>query len=217
MSVSAGDAGVDARDATRYLSVRLPSGAECVVSLTGEDITVGKSEKNAVVVDDPAVSSTHALFRRVGEEWMVVDLASRNGVFVNHHRIAGSCILRYGDAIEIGHCHMVLRAKYPVAKPEKKDDRSSAKDKKSGKKVQKKATYIKLSGSILAKIVGPIVTVLLGLLVSGRLLASCGRPADTDDAAPAQQRIVQLHEPEAPRPTPAPPPAHVRHRSHRVR
>ncbi len=183
-------------DAHPHLNVVLPSGAVHVVALNGEDVTVGKSSKNVVVVDDPAVSSTHALFRWNGREWLVVDLASRNGVFVNHHRIAGSCLVRAGDVVQIGHCSVSL-ATHSVArrrdrKPRSKPGRRAA-TKARKQRTNAKATYIKLSGALLAKVIGPVVTVLLGLLVSGHFLLSCdtGHKADTTPAP--EQHVVGLH------------------------
>jgi pSer/pThr/pTyr-binding forkhead associated (FHA) protein len=159
---------------TRYLHVHLPSGAEYTVALTGDDVTIGKSEKNAIVIVDPAVSSTHALLRFSNGEWLVADLGSRNGVFVNHHKITGSCVLRSGDVIEIGHCRLSLRAK-PEAGARKEKEKDGGKGPK--RSVEQRATYIKVSGALLAKIIGPIATLLLGLLLSGRYMMSCGAPA----------------------------------------
>jgi len=159
---------------TRYLHVHLPSGAEYVVALTGDDLTIGKSEKNAIVVDDPAVSSTHALLRLSNGEWLVADLGSRNGVFVNHPKLVGSCVLRMGDVIGIGHCRLSIRTK-PESGERKEKEKDGGKDRK--RSVEKRATYIKVSGALLAKIIGPIATLLLGLLLSGRFMMSCGAPA----------------------------------------
>ena len=203
------------RSATRYLSVCLPSGQEYVVTLTGEDVTVGKAEKNSVVVDDPAVSSTHALFRRVGGEWMVVDLASRNGVFVNHHKIAGSCMLGLGDVVQIGHCRLALKSKYVGSARAKREERSGGKGKK--KNVKARATWIKVSGAILAKIIGPLETILLGLIVSGHFLLSCGPRKDSGERRPTEQRSVLVRESAALTEQRAALPSNARHHEHHVR
>jgi pSer/pThr/pTyr-binding forkhead associated (FHA) protein len=145
----------------------------------GEDVTIGKSEKNAIVVDDPAVSATHALLRFSNGEWLVADLGSRNGVFVNHHKIAGSCVLRPGDVVEIGHCRLSLRTKADSGARKEKDDGKGRK-----RSVEKRATYIKVSGAVLAKIIGPAVTILLGLLLSGRFMMSCGAPTARPTGTP---------------------------------
>lgn len=175
----------------KQLSVHLPSGAEIVVPLTGEDVTVGKAEKNLVVVDDPAVSSMHALFRRTGEDWMIVDLASRNGVYVNGHRIKGSCVVRQGDAVQIGHCHISLRSAHVAPAPKKAAAESGGKSKK--RDVRARATYIKVGGALLAKIIGPIATLIIGLLLSGHFILSCGR--GDDSGSPAEHRIAAASEP----------------------
>lgn len=184
MSANAGERTGRARAA--LLNVHLPSGAEMVVPLEGNDITVGKADKNSIVVDDAAVSSTHAIFRQSGSEWMVVDLGSRNGVYVNHHRISGSAVVGVGDVVQIGHCQLVLRAK-----PKKQAARDGAGSKSKKPNVARKATYIKLSGALLAKILGPIVTVLFGLLLSGTMMRSCGK-AKTEPDEPAIHRATPL-------------------------
>jgi pSer/pThr/pTyr-binding forkhead associated (FHA) protein len=166
-----------------HLSVHMPDGSERVVALAGDSVSVGKADKNMLVVDDPAVSSTHAIFRRAGPDWMVVDLGSRNGVYVNRHRISGSCILRLGDVVQIGQCHLVLRSKPPK---EKRETDAAEKGKAKKLTVERRATYIKVSGALLAKIIGPAVTLLLGLLLSGGYFLSCGR-------APSRSKVGELH------------------------
>ena len=184
--MSAGKGGASAKgQPDPHLNVTLPSGAVVVVPLAGHDVTVGKSEKNGLVLDDPAVSSTHAIFRWTGKDWLVADLASRNGVFVNHHQVAGSCVLRLGDQIQIGHCHILFTVHVPSPADPKKSDRAIKK-----RRAETKATYIKLSGALIAKVIGPIVTLLLGLLISGQLVRSCRPASDSDGTAPTSPHIA---------------------------
>lgn len=48
------------------------------------------------------VSGMHAELRQDGGEWLVTDLASRNGTFVNGRRIDTPTLLRSGDTISLG-------------------------------------------------------------------------------------------------------------------
>jgi hypothetical protein len=74
---------------------------EVSVPLTRDTILVGRHRQNDVVIGDPKVSSFHARFERAGAEFVVIDLKSRNGTFVNKQRIE-RCVLRPGDVVRIG-------------------------------------------------------------------------------------------------------------------
>jgi DNA-binding winged helix-turn-helix (wHTH) protein len=64
-------------------------------------ITIGRWENNDVVVDDRWVSRNHARIRRKGEQYVLEDLASRNGTLVNGRRIAEQTALADGDRIQV--------------------------------------------------------------------------------------------------------------------
>jgi DNA-binding SARP family transcriptional activator len=81
-----------------------------VLPLRGR-VTVGKAEGNDLVVtEDPTVSRVHALFERCGAGWVVRDLGSRNGTFLNGRRVAEAQVLRSGDTIRLGHTSLVFQA-----------------------------------------------------------------------------------------------------------
>jgi pSer/pThr/pTyr-binding forkhead associated (FHA) protein len=67
----------------------------------GPTITIGRLHDNAIVIDQPAVSSHHACIFRDGERFVIEDLQSTNGTFVNDRRIS-RCRLRHGDVIVVG-------------------------------------------------------------------------------------------------------------------
>jgi len=62
-----------------------------------------------VRVPAPAMSTTHARFFRAGGEWIVEDLASRNGTFVNGARVPRAP-LRAGDVVTLGRTLFVMSA-----------------------------------------------------------------------------------------------------------
>ncbi|HEY3321247.1 MAG TPA: FHA domain-containing protein [Planctomycetota bacterium] len=66
-------------------------------------LKIGRDEKtNSLPVKHASVSRQHAqLFEEAGA-WVVEDLKSTNGVFVNDARIAGKVALKNGDAVRIG-------------------------------------------------------------------------------------------------------------------
>lgn len=64
--------------------------------------TVGRSPDNALVIDDSFTSSSHAEILREGDTWLVRDLGSTNGTFVNDRRVNGQTWIRSGDEIAFG-------------------------------------------------------------------------------------------------------------------
>ncbi len=71
-----------------------------------ESITIGRAEDNGVVIDNLAVSSYHARIDKAGGDFILTDLQSTNGTFVNDARVV-SHKLSHGDNIAVGK-HVLL-------------------------------------------------------------------------------------------------------------
>ena len=69
----------------------------------GKVLTVGRAMDNDVVLTDIAVSRKHLDVLWDGGAWVLKDRGSGNGTLVNERIEDGSCQLRHGDRIEIGH------------------------------------------------------------------------------------------------------------------
>jgi pSer/pThr/pTyr-binding forkhead associated (FHA) protein len=69
--------------------------------LKGKSLTIGRRKDNDVVIDNLAVSGHHAKVDAVGDAFVLVDLQSKNGSFVNE-QIVNSHWLKEGDVISIG-------------------------------------------------------------------------------------------------------------------
>lgn len=63
--------------------------------------TLGRWPDNDIVLPDRLVSRHHAHIRRVGTQFLLADLDSTNGTFVNGERIAAEYALQDGDSIQI--------------------------------------------------------------------------------------------------------------------
>lgn len=63
--------------------------------------SIGRWEDNDVVIDDRWVSRHHAQVRREEETYVIQDLDSKNGTFVNGRRIAAPAPLADGDEIQM--------------------------------------------------------------------------------------------------------------------
>lgn len=78
-----------------------------VFTLSGET-TIGR--KNAhIILNDPKVSELHAKIGLRGGNFVIVDVLSKNGTFVNGERIQGERVLQENDEIRIGDTTMVLK------------------------------------------------------------------------------------------------------------
>ena len=71
---------------------------ECSVGLL---VTIGRMPDNTVVIENPAVSSHHACIFRAGDDYIVEDMESTNGTFVNSKRVTRHT-LQSGDVVLIG-------------------------------------------------------------------------------------------------------------------
>jgi pSer/pThr/pTyr-binding forkhead associated (FHA) protein len=88
----------------RYLAIE--DGGEVVVIAVGEgSLRLGRGIASDVVVEDRSVSRRHAVVTRTGEEVVLWDDRSLNGVRVNGERVA-QAVLQHGDAIAMGEVQM---------------------------------------------------------------------------------------------------------------
>ena len=67
----------------------------------GEALTIGRRETNDVVIENLAVSALHAKIDSVDDGFLLTDLKSKNGSFVNKQPVS-SHWLKHGDVIDIG-------------------------------------------------------------------------------------------------------------------
>jgi len=65
-------------------------------------LSVGRDPGNDVTIDHPLVSRWHARIERQGDVFLVRDLNSTNGSFVNGRRVQGTQVLSQGDELMIG-------------------------------------------------------------------------------------------------------------------
>ena len=73
----------------------------------GISLTIGRRKKNNVMIDDMAVSGHHAKIDSVGDGFVLIDLQSKNGSFVNEQLI-NSHWLKHGDIINIGEHSLIF-------------------------------------------------------------------------------------------------------------
>jgi ABC transport system ATP-binding/permease protein len=75
-------------------------------------LTLGRSPENDVMLDHPIVSRQHATIEQKGKDnYILTDLNTLNGTFLNGRRIAGSVTVNESDVIIIGRFKLSLRGK----------------------------------------------------------------------------------------------------------
>jgi adenylate cyclase len=71
--------------------------------LSGSTWKIGRDQSCAVVLNDDVVSRRHAMVQFTENDgYYLIDLGSRNGVFLNDARVSTPCVLANGDRIAIG-------------------------------------------------------------------------------------------------------------------
>ncbi len=70
--------------------------------LEGDQLTIGRDSTNGVAINDAEVSRKHARLMFQGGKYVLEDLGSTNGTFVNGQRLAGQVVLKSGDVVSLG-------------------------------------------------------------------------------------------------------------------
>ncbi|MGB5158472.1 FHA domain-containing protein [Desulfobacterium sp. N47] len=82
-----------------------------------KSLNIGRREDNNIVIDNLAVSGHHAKIDSVGEGFLLTDLQSKNGSFVNEQYVS-SHWLQHGDIITIGKHNIIFKYQDNETKPE---------------------------------------------------------------------------------------------------
>ena len=98
------------RGAPTQLVVTQGSLAGTTVALQGQTITLGRAHDSTIVLDDDYASSRHArIYPDQSGQWIVEDLNSTNGTYLDRTRLTSPTPLQPGTAIRIGRTVIELR------------------------------------------------------------------------------------------------------------
>src|SRR5881628_2157404 len=78
------------------------------LSVRSPVVNIGRADYNDLVVPDPSVSTSHAKLQRREGVWVLVDLDSTNGTFVDGERVHGESPLAPGAAVRFGDVQLVF-------------------------------------------------------------------------------------------------------------
>lgn len=83
----------------------------------GQSLTIGRLDNNDIVIENLAVSGHHAKVDSVDETFLLTDLKSKNGTFVNE-QLVNSHWLKNGDVVTIGKHMLIFAYASDEAQPE---------------------------------------------------------------------------------------------------
>ncbi|MFH1904882.1 MAG: FHA domain-containing protein [bacterium] len=72
-----------------------------------KEFWIGRDEDNELILKDETISRKHAKIRPEKEGYVLYDMLSRNGTYVNKGKIKGY-VLKNGDLISIGFIHTLI-------------------------------------------------------------------------------------------------------------
>lgn len=90
------------RPVPTQLVVHIPDGRPRVIELGGQAVLFGRSPSSTVRLEDPYVSDDHARIYQADGSWMVADLKSTNGTFLNRVKVTTPTPIAAGDQLGIG-------------------------------------------------------------------------------------------------------------------
>jgi len=73
-----------------------------VFPLEAQEISIGRDSTNTVAINDAEVSRRHARMELRGSAYVIQDLGSTNGTFINGIRVSGLQALNPGDTVAFG-------------------------------------------------------------------------------------------------------------------
>jgi len=79
------------------------------LKLDRREITIGRAANSDLVIDDEFASTHHARLVKMNDDWVVQDLGSTNGTFLDGVRVSTPVPLKVGSEVRIGKTAFELR------------------------------------------------------------------------------------------------------------
>jgi hypothetical protein len=73
-----------------------------VFPLSAQEVGIGRDNSNTVAINDAEISRKHAKMTLHGNAYVIQDLGSTNGTYVNGTRVTGTQVLNPGDSVSFG-------------------------------------------------------------------------------------------------------------------
>ncbi|MCS6782921.1 MAG: adenylate/guanylate cyclase domain-containing protein [Gloeomargarita sp. SKYBB_i_bin120] len=100
---------------TAYLLVTTPTGEQYIPLVGGNTWSIGRADRNGIVLADRWVSRHHAMIQRLDTgEYYFIDFGSRNGSFLRGRRVSIPVALQDGDQLTLGETKIVFHVRHSV-------------------------------------------------------------------------------------------------------
>ncbi len=97
------------KSAARKLVVTDGTLAGTTVTLTEQPVTIGRADDSTIVLTDDFVSTRHARLVPAEGKWLLEDLGSTNGTYLDRRRVTSPTPVPLGVPIRVGKTVMELR------------------------------------------------------------------------------------------------------------
>jgi pSer/pThr/pTyr-binding forkhead associated (FHA) protein/tetratricopeptide (TPR) repeat protein len=67
-----------------------------------KEVSIGRAPNNTIILEDNSVSRSHAMLQLTNQGYLLRDIGSRNGTFLNSKKIQGEVPVQHCDLIKIG-------------------------------------------------------------------------------------------------------------------
>ena len=84
------------------LTMRSGPNPGTVFTLEGEQLSIGRDSSNEIAINDAEISRRHARLTFQGGKYVIEDMGSTNGTYVNGQRLTGQRVLKSGEVIALG-------------------------------------------------------------------------------------------------------------------
>ncbi len=84
------------------LTIEDDQASKTVVHLVRDEYSIGRAEENTVRLTERNISRRHARLTKPGERWVLFDLSSYNGCYVNGQRVSDQHEIVHGDLVQLG-------------------------------------------------------------------------------------------------------------------
>ncbi|MEB3226395.1 MAG: adenylate/guanylate cyclase domain-containing protein [Synechococcus sp.] len=90
------------------LRIQAEGHPERIVVVDQEELVIGRLPECSLSLQMAQISRYHARLRRKEQAWILEDLGSTNGTYLNHVRITEPQTIRQGDLIRLGHASILV-------------------------------------------------------------------------------------------------------------
>ena len=97
--------------------IEQPGVPEITVPLTGQELSLGRADDNDVTLVADEVSRNHAKIVRAGDRFVIQDLNSLNGTYVNRQRVVKRLLDHLDEVWLGGKCRVVFRQEADIQTP----------------------------------------------------------------------------------------------------